>query len=51
MGGLFSFSLSQTFSYRWERGKEPRRGDSFTGSCRTTMAYDGAKKKEGMTAS
>ncbi|KAI1239200.1 HMG domain-containing protein 4, partial [Lamprotornis superbus] len=36
----------RTFSYRWERGKEPRRGNSFTGSCRTTMAYDGTKKKE-----
>uniref|UniRef100_A0A8C0ZAI3 HMG-box containing 4 n=1 Tax=Cyanistes caeruleus TaxID=156563 RepID=A0A8C0ZAI3_CYACU len=46
MGRLFSFSVSQTFSYRWERGKEPRRGNSFTGSCRTTMAYDGTKKKE-----
>lgn len=51
MGGLFSFSVSQTFSCRWERGKEPRRGNTFSGSCRTTMAYDDSKNKEGMTAS
>ncbi|KAJ7330157.1 hypothetical protein JRQ81_016331 [Phrynocephalus forsythii] len=29
-----------------ERGKEPRRGNTFPSPCRTTMAYDDSKKKE-----
>ncbi|XP_008946563.1 PREDICTED: HMG domain-containing protein 4, partial [Merops nubicus] len=30
----------------WEQGKEPRCGNTFSGSCRTTIAYDDSKKKE-----
>nr|XP_032630792.1 HMG domain-containing protein 4 [Chelonoidis abingdonii] len=36
----------ETLSCRRERGKEPRRGNTFSGSCRTAMAYDDSKKKE-----
>ncbi|KAK2539588.1 hypothetical protein Q9233_001628, partial [Columba guinea] len=37
---------AEAFSCRWEQGTEPRRGNAFSGSCRTTMAYDDSKKKE-----
>nr|XP_014436548.1 HMG domain-containing protein 4 isoform X2 [Pelodiscus sinensis] len=36
----------ETLSCKRERGKEPRRGNTFSGSCRTAMAYDDSKKKE-----